>query len=654
MHRRKFLQLAAASSTCSVLVNLNGWTATNPTPDNHDARNPHPGQNPTPAPAPSPEPVEPHMTLVDLDCDLFVAGGGMAGVCAAVAAARRGARVILVQDRSRLGGNSSSEVKMHIVGADIHGGRPGWREGGLIEEFRLDDAVGNPQRSRELWDLLLYDKLVSEPNVTFLLDTTCCAAVTRDNLIQHVLARCDKTEHLYRIRAGLYADCTGDSRLALEAGADIRTGREAGSEFDESLGLEHSDNQTLGSSILFTSRDYGQPMPFTPPAWARKVTRDMLRFRPIRTWEYGYWWIEWGGHIDPIRDNERIRFELLAIALGVWDHIKNSGDHPSSQTWALDWLGMIPGKRGSRRVLGDHILTENDLMGRNPDFPDAVCIGGWGLDDHPPHGFDRPDLPPFRTIPPPYPYNIPLRSLYSRNIRNLLMAGRNISATHVAFTSTRVMATCAVIGQAVGTAAAHCVTHALLPRQLAGDPTHVEALQQSLLRDDQTIRDRRNNDPLDLARSAEVLASGAVPESDPASVINGLVRDMPGQWTNRWGAPMTSEGPSIDLEWTTPQTLRLVQITFDTGFHRELTLTHQDSYNARMIRAPQPETVRDYELLYRPPDRDDWIPLGRFTDNHQRLRRHSFEPFQARALRLHVLATNGSDTVRVFEIRCYA
>jgi hypothetical protein len=594
------------------------------------------------------------MAQVNLDCDLFIAGGGMSGVCAAVAAARHGARVVLVQDRSRLGGNSSSEVKMHIVGADIHGARPGWREGGLMEEFRLDDAVGNPQRSREMWDLLLYDKLKSEPNITLLLDTTCCGAETSDGRIRHVIARCDKTEHLYRIDAKLYADCTGDCRLGLEAGADLRTGREAKSEFGESLGLEKADDHTLGSSILFTARDYGRPMPFAPPQWARKITAEMLRFRRINTWEYGYWWIEWGGHIDPIRDNERIRFELLAITLGVWDYIKNSGAHPSSQNWALDWLGMIPGKRGSRRLLGDHILTEDDLMGRNPAFPDAVCIGGWGLDDHPPEGFDRPDLEPFRTIPPPFPYNIPLRALYSRNIGNLMMAGRNISATHIAFTSTRVMATCAVIGQAVGTAAAYCLQHQLLPRQLAGQSSHLDQLQQLLLRDDQTIRDCRNTDPLDLARSAEVTASANVLESDPASVLNGFVRDLPGQWANRWGAPMTPEGPFLDLEWLAPQIIRLVQITFDTGFHRELTLTHQDAYNARMIRAPQPETVRDYRLLYQPPLQDHWIPLGTFTGNYQRLRRHPFPPFVASALRLHVLATNGSDTARVYEVRCYA
>src|SRR5689334_12306618 len=179
--------------------------------------------------------AEPHMTLVKLDADVCVAGGGLAGICAAIAAARNGAKVVLLQDRSRLGGNSSSEVKMHVVGANSHKSRPGWREGGLIEEFRLDDAANNPQRCWELWDLLLYDKIVSEPNITLLLDTTLSSASLQDGRITTVMARCDKSEHLYRIKAPLFIDCTGDSRLGFEAGAEMRSGREARSEFGESL-----------------------------------------------------------------------------------------------------------------------------------------------------------------------------------------------------------------------------------------------------------------------------------------------------------------------------------------------------------------------------------------------------------------------------------
>ena len=589
---------------------------------------------------------EPNMVLVDLETDLLVAGGGLAGVCAAIAAARHGLRVILLQDRSRLGGNSSSEVKMHVVGANCHKGRPGWREGGLIEELRLEDAVRNPQRSWEMWDLLLYDKVVSEPNITLLLETVLYRAAVEDGRIRHVLARCDKSEHIYRIRAPLFVDATGDSRLALEAGAEMRSGREARSEFGESLAPEKADGETLGSSILFTARDYGRPMPFTPPAWARKVTREHLRFRQITSWEYGYWWIEWGGHLDTIRDNERIRHELLAIALGVWDYIKNSGDHPSSATWALDWIGMMTGKRGSRRVLGDHILTQHDLM--RGTFDDAVAIGGWPMDDHPPGGFDRPDLPPNTVLRPPEVYGIPLRSLYSRNIANLMMAGRNISATHVAFTSARVMATCACIGQAVGTAASVCVKEKLAPRELARDAARVKRLQQLLLRDDQTLRGVRNEDELDLARQARAAASSEEPHAPASNVLDGWVRDIPGKEIHQWQGRLKDGSAWIELRWPKPVRISEVRITFDTGFQRELTLTSSESVHKGIIRGAQPETVRDYVL------EAQGKHLARVTGNYQRLRRHRFEPVETDRLRLTVTATNGSELARVFEIRCYA
>jgi hypothetical protein len=598
-------------------------------------------------------PAEPNMTLVDLDCDVLVAGGGLAGVCAAVAAARHGAKVVLVQDRSRLGGNSSSDVKMHVVGASCHKGRPGWRESGLLEEFRLDDAVNNGQRSWEFWDLLLYDKVVSEPNVALLLDSVLFSVRTNAGRIEQALVRCDKTEHLYRINAKMFCDCTGDSRLGLEAGAEMRRGREPRAEFGESLAPEKADDNTLGSSILFTARKYDRPMPFTPPRWARKVSREQLRLRKITSWEYGYWWIEWGGDLDTIRDNERMRFELLSIVLGVWDHIKNSGDHPTSANWAMDWIGMLPGKRGSRRLVGDHVLTQKNLTGENGDFEDAVAVGGWPMDDHPPGGFDRPDLPPARQINTREVYNLPLRSLYSKNVSNLLMAGRNISASHVAFTSTRVMGTCAVIGQAVGTAAALCARHGLTPRSLCQDKTRLAELQQTLLRDDQTIKGLRNEEAADLARQAKVTASDELEHAPAENVINGVARDIPGQSINRWTTPLGEKGAWLQLAWKKPQRLSEIQLTFDSGFQRELTLSASDGINQGIIRAAQPETVRDYSLSYRASGKDEWVELARVAGNHQRLRRHRFDPVEAEAVRLHVLVTNGDKLARVFEVRCY-
>ena len=610
------------------------------------------------APADAPfSTAERHMRLVDLETDVLVAGGGLAGVCAAIAAARNGAKVVLIQDRSRLGGNSSSEVKMHVVGANQHTGRPGWREGGLIEELRLADAANNPQRCWELWDLLLYDKVVSEPNITLLLETTLYGATVRDGLITGAAARCDKSEHLYRIRARIFCDCTGDSRLGLEAGADMRSGREARSEYHETLAAEAPDNRTLGSSILFTSRLYHRHMPFTPPAWARKIRREQLIHRRIESWEYGYWWIEWGGDRDIIADNQRIRFELLSIVMGVWDYIKNSGEFPDSSFWAMDWIGMMPGKRGSRRLLGDHVLTQQDLM--QGGFRDAVAIGGWAMDAHPPEGFDRPDLPPNTTVRPPEVYDIPLRSLYSRNVRNLFMAGRNISASYVAFTSARVMATCAVEGQAIGTAAAQCVVRGILPRELARDAKQVERLQQTLLRDDQTLKGRPSLDPLDLARSASVSASGEEGGAAARLVLDGFVRNIPDRRgdpveLHQWAAAVEPGKPAwIELTWEQPCRLRQVQITFDTGFQRQLTLTAQESQNINLVRAPQPETVRDYRLAAHTAD-GAAVVLAEVKGNFQRLRRHSFEAVAVHRLRLEIGATNGDRLARVFEIRCYA
>jgi hypothetical protein len=233
------------------------------------------------------------------------------------------------------------------------------------------------------------------------------------------------------------------------------------------------------------------------------------------------------------------------------------------------------------------------------------------------------------------------------------MAGRNISASHVAFTSTRVMGTCAVIGQAVGTAAALCARHGLTPRQLYQDKTRLAEVQQTLLRDDQTIKGLRNEDAADLARQAKVTASDELEHAPAENVVNGVTRDIPGQSINRWTTPLGEKGAWLQLSWKKPQRLGEIQITFDSGFQRELTLTASDGINQGIIRAAQPETVRDYVLSYRAPGKEGWVELARVAGNHQRLRRHRFDSVEAEAVRLHVLATNGDKLARVFEVRCY-
>jgi hypothetical protein len=588
-----------------------------------------------------------------LAVDFAVIGGGMAGVCAAIAAARNGLRVVLVQDRSILGGNASSEVKMHIVGADCHGARPGARESGLIEELKLEDAARNPYRSYSQWDLLLYEKVKLEPNITLLLDAACtgCATDPATGAIRTATVLRNGTEEVFEISAPFFADCSGDSRLGREAGADARVGRESRAEHGESLAEETADARTLGSSILLTGKHHATPQPFRAPSWIRKFTKADLNYRPIHSFEYGYWWFEWGGHLDTIADNEAIRHELLRIVLGIWDYVKNSGDHPAAANWALDWVGSFPAKRESRRLLGSHVLSQADLeAGRL--FSDAVAYGGWQMDLHPPHGIDAVTEPPCVQHELPGLYTIPLRSLFSRNVPNLLFAGRNISATHVAFASTRVMATCAEMGQAIGTAAALAVERKLSLSALAeGDA--MRALQQRLLKDDAFIPALRNDDPLDAARGATVTASSEALDREAALILDGVGRDLIGRlgtWADQkphhWASRMLPAW--IELRFPAPVEVGEIHLTFDTGFQRELILTPSDHLTAKVVRGPQPETVKAYRILA------DGVPVAAEEDNYLRKRVHRLAaPVKVSVLRIEISATHGAPEARVFEIRAY-
>jgi hypothetical protein len=589
-----------------------------------------------------------------LQADFVVIGGGMAGVCAALAAARNGLRVVLVQDRSVLGGNASSEVKMHIVGADCHGQRPGTRESGIIEELRLEDTCRNPHRSYSQWDLLLYEKVKTDPNITLLLDTTClgCATDEATKEIHSVTALRNSTEDCFEITAKYFADCSGDSLLAVSAGADYHVGRESRDEYGESLAQPVADTHTLGSSILLTSREYPTPQPFRAPHWIRKFTKNDLEHRPIYSYEYGYWWFEWGGQLDTLKDNETIRHELLRIALGIWDYVKNSGNHPDSANWALDWVGAIPGKRESRRLLGPQVLIQNDVQ-QGRIFQDAVAYGGWAIDLHPPQGVDAVDRPPFTPTYIDQVYTIPLRCLFSRNVPNLLFAGRNISASHVAFASTRVMATCAVMGQAIGTAASLAVEKRVSLRELA-ESKLVKTLQQRLLKDDAFIPALCNEDPEDKARqSVEVTASSVLKDHEPKLVIDGISRDLIGKFgpwadgkVHRWESQVLPAW--LELRLAEPTEIHEVHLTFDSGFQRELMLTPSDHITKKHIRGPQPELVRSYRIIA-----DGKVVIAE-SDNYLRKRVHRLStPVRAQSLRIEISATHGVPTARVFEVRVY-
>jgi len=594
------------------------------------------------------------------DTDVLIAGGGMTGVAAALAAARNGARVILCQDRSVLGGNASSEIRMNISGASTIGTilEAERRESGIIEEIMLECAVRNPQRSASMLDLILYEKCRAEPNLTLLLNTAVVGADVEDSRILAVHAVRESTEDRFTIHAAIYADCTGDGRLGFEAGAAFTTGREAAHEFNESGANLNRDAYRLGSSLLFTSRDMGRPMPFVPPPWARKFTEEDLQFRDHNAWEFGYWWVEFGGTLDTIKHNEHIRDELLAIMLGVWDHIKNSGNHPDSANWALDWFGFLPGKRESRRFIGQHVLTQNDIQ-QAVDFDDVIAYGGWSMDTHPPQGIDAKNEEPCNQPFTPYLYSIPLRSMISNNIANLMFAGRNLSATHIAFSSTRVMATCAVMGEGLGTFAATAVKRDL-PLELAfRESGVVKEAQQQLLRQGAFLPGRMLEG--NLAQLARISASSEQKQGKCSNVVNGHTRAVHGEkgvrpdlttaGTHRWMSEPGDDSPWLELEWAEPVTVSRITIVLDTGLHRLLMLCHLDVLQKHMQWGrPQAETLKEFKLIAQ--DEDGRKEVAHFKDNYERMVHLPTMLKNLKTLRLEVIATNGLDHARVVEIVC--
>ena len=459
-----------------------------------------------------------------LETDLTVVGGGLAGVCAAIAAARLGKRVALVTNRPVLGGNSSSEIRVWVCGATAHGMQRFARETGIMGELYAENQYRNPEGNPVHWDEVVLDAVRAESNILLFLNTDVHVVHANgpdaERSIDHVRGWTMGSELWTTFRSAFYVDGTGDGLIGALAGAHFRMGREARDEFGENWAPPIADRQFLGSTILFYTKDVGHPVDFVAPASAKDIaTTPIPRTRIIRSGDRGahYWWIEWGGELDIVADNERIRDELRSVIFGIWDHIKNSGEFDAANL-DLEWVGTLPGKREYRRFVGDHTLTQNDILGQT-EFADAVAFGGWSIDLHPVEGMYASTLGAHQRFPRGV-YGIPLRSYYSANVRNLFMAGRDVSATHIAFGSSRVMATCAVGGEAVGTAASLAIDLGVSPRELASESA--ERLRQLLLAQDASVIGVRNDDPLDLARSARVRASSELrsldagdPRSDP-------------------------------------------------------------------------------------------------------------------------------------------
>jgi hypothetical protein len=492
-----------------------------------------------------------------LACDLAIIGGGLAGVCAAITAARAGIKVILVQDRPVLGGNASSEVRLWILGATSHmGNNNRWaREGGVIDELLVENLYRNPEGNPLILDTIILEMVVNEPNITLLLNTAVHdLEKSGPDTIKSIQAFCSQNSTAYEITAPMFVDASGDGIVGFLAGAAFRIGAEARSEFGEQFAPEQASNELLGHSIYFYSKDTGRPVKFTPPSFALRDITKIPRWRDIKFKDSGcrFWWLEWGGNIDTIHDNEKIKWELWKIVYGVWNHIKNSGQFPDAATLTLEWVGTIPGKRESRRFEGDYMIKQQDLVEQRR-HADAVSFGGWAIDLHPSDGVYSPQ-PGCQQWHSKGVYQIPYRAMYSRNITNLFLAGRIISASHIAFGSTRVMATCAHGGQAVGLAAAICAMNNLRPRDLLTAPRMAD-LQRELLRIGQFIPGVALQDSNDLARLAEISTTSELKLAHLAP--SGETLPLNDSWAMM--LPVTpGEMPSVEflLDVATTTTLR--------------------------------------------------------------------------------------------------
>ena len=583
------------------------------------------------------------LTTVVHNTDVCVVGGGIGGMFTAISAARHGAKVVLMQDRPVLGGNASSEIRMWISGAGTR--VRDLQETGIMEELQLKNMHRNPRRNFTTWDALLYEMVRFEPNIELLLNCTCCDATMDGSRIESVRGFQLTTYKWHEVHAKIFVDSSGDSILAPLTGAEYKVGREAKSEYNEEFGLEQADNHTMGMSILIQCRETDHPISYTPPAWAYDFPDDdAMNNKPhdLHAINTNFYWVELGGMQDSIGDTEEVRDELLKIAFGVWDHMKNHGDH-GAENWDLEWIGFLPGKRESRRYVGDYVLTQHDVENCTP-FVDTIAYGGWQIDNHLPGGF-RMDAKggahlQKRRLSEPYP--IPFRSLYSHNIENLMFAGRNISASHVAFSSTRVMGTIGLLGQAAGTGAAIAVHHDLTPRQACQQ--YITEIQDTLMEDDCFLPGlRRKIAPL--SKEATLTCD----YGDCSDLINGLDRRIWGKDNGYFG----KTNKAVTYTFSEPKHVAGFRLVVDSDLNREFVEGNPDGLNTTSVMFyPYSHNqttfgfpkcmIKHYKIEAQGED-GQWRVVYEDKENHQRFIKQPLE-ITARAVRFIPLSTYFSET----------
>lgn len=501
-----------------------------------------------------------------IEADLLVVGGGLAGLCCAVSAARNGLSVVLMHDRSVLGGNASSEIRMWVCGARGEHNR----ETGLIEEIMLENYYRNPTKNYFIWDTVLYGIARAEKNLTLLLDCAAMDAETeagdfrdgRTVRIKRVTGYQTTTQIFFDVEATYFADCSGDSILAPLTGAHFRIGREGTDEFGEKTSVKEHDDMTMGMSVMVYGRETTGEVRFTPPEWAAKPDAKNYekRYMGLADPYENFWYLELGGDRDAIRDTEALRDELIGLALGTWDYVKNREEAEKAKNWDIDFLGFLPGKRESRRMCGEYTVTGNDILSGRV-FEDTVAYGGWPMDDHYPAGFYRRGAPNKYTHTPS-PYTLPYRALYSENVENLFFAGRNISMTHTAMSSARVMATCALLGEAVGTAASVAKDFSLTPHGVYLEK--IGELQERLMRQD-VFLPHFSRKVSDICRLAPLFCG----ESPVTGALLRSGNDREHILCEGTKPASVKAGEALEYRIGKPARIERVHITFDSDLDRE-------------------------------------------------------------------------------------
>ncbi|MBN2308575.1 MAG: FAD-dependent oxidoreductase [Candidatus Hydrogenedentes bacterium] len=401
--------------------------------------------------------------------DLAVAGGGVSGICTAIAAIRTGSKVVLIQDRPVLGGNNSSEIRVPMGGL-VH--QPPYRQlGNVVDE--ISPITGGPGiRPAEFYEDARKENVfrTCPPDRYRLVLNTRVIAVEKDpddpTKIAAYIARDVMTGQETRFRAKLFADCTGDAVIARMMDAEVMYGRESRDTFGESLAPVEGDNQVMGQSVMWRSEKAEEPTPFPDIDWGIEFNEDRAYYVRSGDWEW-----EAGQYRNQAEETEYIRDYGLMTIFANWAYLKNRSARKAE--WAhdtLSWVSFLGGKRESYRVVGDLILTQNDIEGNVP-YPDATGSITWNLDLHfpdPEHAkkFEEPfrSCAYHRNILKAYP--VPYRCLYAKDVKNLFLAGRHISASHVAFGAVRVMRTLGLLGEVVGMAATICAKEDIYPRDI--------------------------------------------------------------------------------------------------------------------------------------------------------------------------------------------